>query len=115
MIVAAIKYWAVVTLGAALNGSALPVPYDGRLSAFFTWTGTPTGTFVLQARAAGGAWAEVPGASVQFTTQPAGAAVATPVVCNFSVMPGSEYRFVYTGAGAGTVTCNIAQGDSQEP
>jgi hypothetical protein len=115
MIVVGIKYWQAVTLGTVLNGPAIMAPYNGRMSAAFTWTGTPTGTFALQCRMAGGTWDEVPGAAAEFTTspnaQPAGGASTTPTTVNFSVVPGTEYRFVYTGSGAGTVTCNIAQGD----
>lgn len=110
-----IKYWQAQSLAASVNGPALPCPANGRLSAAFTWTGTPTGTIALQCRMAGGTFATVPGASTEFTSQPAGSAVSTPLVVNFDVVPGGEYRFIYThGGSTGTITCNVAQGDSQE-
>lgn len=111
MITVAIKYWQAVSTAANITGAALKVGYNNRVTAAFTWTGTPTGTLALQCRMAGGTWGDVPGASTEFTTQPAGAAQSTPVIGNWSNVPGDEYRFTFTGSGSGTITCNIAQGD----
>jgi hypothetical protein len=108
------KYWQAVTLGATLNGPAMRCPYNGHLWGDLTWTGTPTGTFVLQARTAAGPWFDVPGAAAGFPSQPAGAAQATPQAFNFVNMPGDEFRLRYTGAGGGTVTANVGFGDVQE-
>jgi hypothetical protein len=108
------KYWQNVTLGAALNGPVLRCPYNGRLWGTFTWTGTPTGTFALETRVAGGPWAVVPGAAAAWTTQPGGAAQASPIYVNWVNVPGDEFRITYAGAGAGTVTAHIGFGDSQE-
>lgn len=108
-----IKYMQAESLAASVNGAWLRAPADGHVSAFITWTGTPTGTLKLEARAAGGTEGEVPGSSAQFTTQPAGAAQATPIICNWDNVPGGEYRITYTRSGStGTMTINLAQGDT---
>jgi hypothetical protein len=108
------KYWQAVTLGASLIGPTLRAPYNGHVWGTFTWTGTPTGAFALEARVAGGPWTVVPGAAAAWTTQPAGAPLATAVFVNWVNVPGDEFRIVYAGAGAGTVTAHIGLGDSQE-
>lgn len=108
------KYWAATTITAALQGPAMKAPYNGRLSGDFSWTGTPTGTIALESRIAGGTWGTVPDSSAEFTTQPAGAAQAAPIKCNWYNLPGDEFRFTYTGTANGTITANIAFGDVQE-
>lgn len=108
------RYWINVSmLPSPVNGPAMRCPYNGHLWADFTWTGAPTGTLALQCRTAGGPWVEVPGAAPAFTTQPGGAP-AGPIMCNWVNMPGTEFRFVYTGAGAGNITANVGFGDVQE-
>lgn len=113
--VVSIKYWVAETAthSATVTGAWLAKPYDGHVSADFSWTGTIAGTIKMQHRTAGGTAYDTPNASSQFTTQPAGS--ASNVQCNWANVPGTEYRFVYTSAsGTGTITCNIAQGDMPE-
>jgi len=108
------KYWQAVDMSASpLLGPPLRCPYNGRLWADFTWTGAPTGLFALQARTGSGPWFDVPGAAAGFT-QPSGAAQVAPAPSNWVNVPGTEFRFTYTGAGAGLVTANVGFGDVQE-
>ena len=108
------KYWQGVTLGTTLNGPAMRCPYNGHLWGDLTWTGSPTGTFFLQVRTAGGTWYDVPGAAAGFASQPAGAAQPVPQPFNFVIVPGDEFRLRYSGAGAGAVSANVGFGDVQE-
>lgn len=81
-----------------------------RLSMGLSWTGTPTGTFKLQHTFDGGATPhDTPGASVEFTSQPAGGSGS--VAPNWSNVPGTMARLVYTRTGgSGTLTSWQAQG-----
>lgn len=110
------KYWTALSTAATITGDAVKVPYNGHVSATFTWTDDTTGTFKLQHRAReGGTWVDTPNASLEFTTQPNGTN-ATTVAVNWTNVPGHEFRFVFTrSAGTtGTVTTVIAMGDRQE-
>lgn len=107
------KYWQNVDLSASpVLGPALRCPYNGHLWGDFTWTGTPTGTFAIQVRTAGGPWNDVSGAAAGWSTQPAGA--AGTALINLVNLPGDEFRITYTGAGAGSVNGNVGFGDVQE-
>ena len=111
---------AVQGLGVASNlpssGTAIfgPFPVNGRrLSIQASWTGTPTGTFALQCSFDGATYVTVPGASAEFTAnsqaQPAGG--ASSAIWNWSNVPGSMARLLYTAtSGTGTLTARAAQG-----
>lgn len=109
-----IKYWQAASIAATVVGPSIQCPHNGRLGCTYTTTGTGTGTLSLECSMDGGStFGTVPGASTEFTTQPAGAAITTPVVCNWSNMPGQLYRFRYTfTSGTGTITLSVAQGDT---
>jgi hypothetical protein len=104
------KYWQAESMLSPLLGPAMLCPYNGHLWADFDWTGAPIGLLALQFRTGSGPWLDVPGAG--FPTQPIG--VPGSVVCNWLNVPGTEFRFVYTGAGLGTITANVGFGDVQE-
>ncbi len=91
------QYGSSINLGANWQGPPQPVN-GGRLSVGIEWTGTPTGTFALEASFTGNTWRAVPGASAEFTSngnaQPAGADGGT--ILNFSGMPGTLWRLTYT-------------------
>lgn len=109
------KYWQGVSmLPSPLLGPGMLCPYNGHLWATFTWDGTPTGLLALEVRVNSGPWVAVPGSAVEFTTQPSGAPMATPMLCNWVNLPGDQFRFTYTGAGAGTITAHVGFGDVQE-
>jgi len=108
-----IKYWVAQSGASTVTGTWQRVPYNGRLSADFEWTSTLSGTIKLQHRTRDGSAFDTPGASTEFTSQPAGAPGS--VACNWTNMPGEEYRFVYTAAaGAGNLTANVGVGDDPE-
>lgn len=112
--VVGIKYWRAETAthSVTVTGAWLTKPYNGHVSADFSWTGDIAGTIKMQHRTQQGTAYDTPDASTEFT-QPAGSASSTQ--CNWVDVPGTEYRFVYTSAsGTGTITCNIAQGDVPE-
>lgn len=100
----------------AATGSFGPMPVAGRrLSVVAQWTGTPTGTFSLEATWDGGAtWQTVPGAAAEFTansqTQPGGS--ASSAVWNWSNVPGNMVRLRYTASGGtGQLNGRFAWGD----
>lgn len=108
-----VKYWVAQSGAATVTGVGLKCPYNGRLSATFEWTGTLSGTIALQHRHRDGSWLATPGASTEFTSQPAGS--ASSVACNWANMPGEEFRFVYTASsGTGNLTANLGLGDDPE-
>ena len=90
-----------------------PLPVQGRrLSITGAWTSTPTGTFTLECLFQDGVWRTVPGAAAEFTAngqaQPAGS--ASSGVWNWSNIPGSQWRLVYTrSSGSGIFTSAYAQ------
>jgi hypothetical protein len=99
------------TLAATVNFPAVPVSAS-RLSLHLKCpsTGTPTGTFKLQASFDGTNWVDTPNASTEFTSQPAG---AYDIVCNWTNLPGTQWRLVYTRtSGSGTLTSYYAMGPS---
>ena len=81
-----------------------------RLSMGFSWSGTPTGTLKLQHSFDGGTtWFDTPGASTEFTAQPAGS--ASSVTTNWANVPGTLARIAYTRtSGSGTLTSYQCQG-----
>ena len=83
---------------------------SSRLSMGLSWTGTPAGTLKLQHSFDGGVTAfDTPGASAEFTAQPAGGVGS--VAPNWSNVPGSVARLVYTRtSGSGTLTSYRSQG-----
>jgi hypothetical protein len=93
-----------LALPAAATAATAWIPVRGRrLSIPASWTGTPTGTFSIQALGADGVTpVSIPGASAEFTNapnaQPAGAAGSA--LWNFSNVPGSAVRILYTAAGS---------------
>jgi hypothetical protein len=97
------------SLAATVNLPWFPIT-AARLSMGLAWTGTPTGTFKLQHSFDGGTTPiDTPGAAVEFTAQPAGAAGA--VAPNWSNLPGLVVRLVYTRTGGtGTLVSWQAQG-----
>lgn len=109
------KYWQAVTTAASITGEAIKKPYDRYISATFTWTDTTEGTIELQHRdRVGGTWVATTGASAEFSAQPNGANAGT-IQCNWSNVPGIEFRFVFTPVGGtGAMTCDISMGDIQE-
>lgn len=96
------------SLAATINFDAMPV-IGSRLSLYLSATGTPTGTFKLQSSFDNVNWIDTPNASTEFTSQPAGAAYS--ILCNWSNVPGSLWRLVYTrSGGTGTLTSSYAMG-----
>lgn len=95
---------------------AMPVR-GRRLAIRASWaaTGTPVGVFSLQHDFGDDDWADVPGASVEFTAngqaQPAG--TAAKATWNWSNIPGSRWRirYTWTSGTAGTVVMVYTQGD----
>lgn len=92
-----------------------PITVRGaRLTIAASWTGTPTGTFALQASPDGVTWTTVPGAAAEFTSnsqsQPAGGAGSA--WWTWYGLPGTLLQLVYTAtSGTGTVTLWSMQGD----
>ena len=82
----------------------------GRLSIYAAWTGTPTGAFSLRTSFDGGTtWITTPGASTEFSAQPAGG--ASSALWNWSNVPGTNWQVLYTAtSGTGTLTGYSAQG-----
>lgn len=97
------------SLAATVNFPWVPVTAS-RLTMGFSWTGTPTGTLKLQHTFDGGTTVyDTAGASVEFTSQPAGGVGS--VACNWYNMPGTQFRIAYTRtSGDGTLTSWQAQG-----
>lgn len=81
---------------------------SSHLSMGFSWSGTPTGTLKLQHSFDNATWFDTPGASTEFTAQPAGSAAS--VATNWYNMPGTVARIAYTRtSGSGTLTSWQAQ------
>lgn len=110
----------VISQGKALPSLLLPasgtVSWQGvvrgsRLSVYAAWTGTPTGVFSLQSSFDGGqTWITTPGASTEFTAQPAGG--ASSGLWNWINVPGTLWRLLYTAtSGTGTLTGFAADGN----
>lgn len=98
-------------MAATFQTRGLPV-HGRRLSICASWTGTPTGTFSLECLFQDLVWRTVPGAAAEFTAnsqiQPAGGTGSA--VWNWSNIPGSKWRLVYTASsGTGTLTSAFAQ------
>lgn len=98
------------------SGAFGPIVVAGRrLSIRASWTGTPSGTFSLEASFDGGAtWTTIPGASAEFTansqTQPAGADGGA--IWNWSNVPGNLVRLYYTrSGGTGQLNARASWGD----
>jgi hypothetical protein len=97
-----------ITLSLAATGQTGWIPVRGRrLSIAVAWTGTPTGTFSLEAQGADGNAVSIPGASAEFTNspnaQPAG--TASSALWNWSNVPAGNVRIKYTlGSSTGTAT-----------
>ncbi len=98
------------------SGTAVFGPFvvnGRRLSIQATWTGTPTGVFALQSTFDGVNFTTIPGAAAEFTAnsqaQPAGG--ASSAIWNWSNVPGTQVRLLYTAtSGTGTLTVRAAQG-----
>lgn len=70
-----LAYLVAASMAADVIGDPIQVGPLARLRLDVAWTGTPTGTFTLEARTLDGStWRTVPGASLEFTSQPAGSA-----------------------------------------
>jgi hypothetical protein len=92
-----------ITLSLAATGTTGWIPVRGRrLSIPVSWTGTPTGTFSIEAEGADGAAVAIPGASAEFTNspnaQPAGS--ASSALWNWSNVPAGRVRIKYTLSGS---------------
>jgi hypothetical protein len=108
------RYWRAESTAASITGAWIKKPYNRHVSAEFTWTSTTNGTIKMQHRSAGGTAVDTSDADAEFSSQPNGSNAGT-IQCNWENVPGDEYRFVYTRTnGTGALTCNLAQGDSQE-
>lgn len=110
-----IKYMVAETGDADVTGVKIPVANDRSLSVAYTWTGTLAGSFILQcSHDDGTTWAEVTGASTEWT-QPAGSAQSTPVICNWQNVPGNYWRVFWdVTSGSGTISMRASQGDRFE-
>lgn len=95
-------YLAAQSLGASFNGPAIDCGSLENLFFEFSWTGTPTGTIVLQASADGLTWI-----NISTMAAPAGSASA-----GFNEQKAIGYAFcrvAYTfTSGAGTLTVNYS-------
>lgn len=102
-------YGKTITGSLAAN-TTFPLVVSGRqLSVVAQWTGTPTGSFSLEAQRPDGTYTPVPGASSEFTAngnaQPSGGAGGA--VWTWYNVPGTGLQLKWTGSGTSTFTAKI--------